>query len=47
MPYSRREGHPAVTPQAFLDFVRDDLPQAQILELPLMTGEELYEVVTA
>ena len=27
MPYFRREGHPVVTPQAFLDFVGDHLPQ--------------------
>ena len=27
MPYFRRDGHPVVTPQAFLDFVGDHLPQ--------------------
>ena len=27
MPYFRREGHPVVTVQAFLDFVGDHLPQ--------------------
>ena len=27
MPHFRREGHPVVTVQAFLDFVGDHLPQ--------------------
>ena len=43
MPYFRREGHPVVTIQAFLDFVGDHLPQEPFLELPILTGEELYE----
>ena len=47
MPYFRREGHPIVTIQAFLDFVGDHLPQEPLLELPILTGEELYEAAMA
>ena len=47
MPYFRREGHPVVTVQAFLDFVGDHLPQEPFLELPILTGEELYEAAMA
>ena len=47
MPYFRREGHPVVTVQAFLDFVGDHLPQEPLLELPILTGEELYETAMA
>ena len=47
MPYFRRDGHPVVTPQAFLDFVGDHLPQEALLDLPILTGEELYEVALA
>ena len=35
MPYFRREGHPVVTVQAFLDFVGDHLPQKPFLDLPI------------
>ena len=47
MPYFRREGHPVVTVQAFLDFVGDHLPQEPFLDLPILTGEELYEAAMA
>ena len=47
MPYFRRDGHPVVTTQAFLDFVGDHLPQEALLDLPILTGEELYEVAMA
>ena len=47
MTYFRREGHPVVTPQAFLDFVGDHLPQEAFLDLPILTGEDLYEVAMA
>ena len=47
MPYFRREGHPVVTTQAFLDFVGDLLPQEPFLDLPILTGEDLYEVAMA
>ena len=47
MPYFRREGHPVVTVQTFLDFVGDHLPQEPFLELPILTGEELYEAAMA
>ena len=38
---------PVVTPQACLDFVGDHLPQEALLDLPILTGEELYEVAMA
>ena len=47
MPYFRREGHPVVTVQAFLGFVGDHLPQVPFLDLPMLTGEELYEAAMA
>ena len=47
MPYFRREGHPVVTVQAFLDFVGDHLPQEPFLELPILTGEDLCEAAMA
>ena len=47
MPYFRRDGHPVVTVQAFLDFVGDHLPQEALLDLPILIGEELYEVAMA
>ena len=47
MPYFRREGHPVVTVQAFLDFVGDHFPQEPFLDLPMLTGEELYEAAMA
>ena len=47
MLYFRRDGHPVVTTQAFLDFVGGHLPQEPFLDLPILTGEELYEVAMA
>ena len=47
MPYFRREGHPVVTVQAFLDFVGDHLPQEPFLELPILIGKELCEAAMA
>ena len=47
MPYFRREGHPVVTAQAFLDFVGDHLLQEPFLDLPILNGEDLYEAVMA
>ena len=47
MPYFRREGHPVVIVQAFLDFLGDHLPQEPFLDLPILTGEELYEAAMA
>ena len=35
------------TVQAFLDFVGDHLPQEPFLDLPILTGEELYEAAMA
>ena len=39
----RHNGHPVVTPQAFLEFVGDHLPQEASLDRPLLTREELHE----
>ena len=47
MPYFRRAGHPVVTTQAFLDFVDDHLPQEPFLDLPILTGEDLYDAAMA
>ena len=47
MPYFRREGHPVVTVQAFLDFVGDHIPQEPFLDLPMLTGEELFVAAMA
>ena len=45
MPYFRKDGHPVVTSQAFLEFLGDHLPQEA--DLPILTGEELYDVALA
>ena len=47
MPCFRRDGHPVVTTQAFLDFVGDHFPQEALLDLPILIGEELYEAAMA
>ena len=47
MPYFRREGHPLVTPQAFLDSVGEHLLHEAFLEMPILTGEELHDVAMA
>ena len=36
-----------VSPQAFLEFVGDHLPQEAFLDLPILTGEELHDVAMA
>ena len=38
---------PLLPPQAFLDFVGNHLPQETLLDLPILTGEELYDVAMA
>ena len=38
-----RQNHPVVTPQAFLAFVGDRFPQAALLDMPILTGEALYD----
>ena len=38
---------PVVTVQAFLDFVGEHLHQEPFLELPILTGEKLYEAAMA
>ena len=47
MPYFRRDRHPVVSPQPFLDFVGNHLPQKALLDPPILTGEELYDVALA
>ena len=47
MPYFRREWHPVVSPQAFLDFVGDHLLSEASLDLPILTGEELHGAAMA
>ena len=47
MPYFRREGHPVVTPQAFLDIVGNHLHQEAFLEMPVLTSEELHDAAMA
>ena len=47
MPYFHREGHPVVSPQAFLDFVGDHLPQEACLDLPILMGGELHDAAMA
>ena len=43
MPYFWREGHPGVTPQVFLDSVGNHLLQGALLEMHVLTGEELHD----
>ena len=47
MPHFWREGHPVVTPQAFLDFVGNHLHGEAFLEMPLLSGEELHDAAMA
>ena len=47
MPFFCRSGHPAVTPDQFLDFVGHLLPQEPQLDLPRITGRDLQEVARA
>ena len=47
MPYFCRPGHPVVTVEQFLDFVDPFLPQGPILELHVITGQDLFEVAGA
>ena len=47
MPHVRHEGHLAVTVQAFLDFVGDQLPRKRFSDLPILTGEDLYAAAMA
>ena len=47
MPFFCRSGHPAVTPDHFLDFVGHLLPQEPFPDLPRITGRDLQEVARA
>ena len=38
------KGHRVVSPQAFLEFVGDHVPQEDFLDMPILTGEELHDV---
>ena len=44
MPFFCSSGHPVVTPDQFLEFVGDVLPQEPYLYLPRITGRDLQEV---
>ena len=43
MPHYCRSGHPVVSVEQFLDFV----PQEPVLDLPRITGQDLFEVAKA
>ena len=47
MPYFRREGHPVVTVQDFLILLGIIFHRKPFLDLPILTGEELFEAVMA
>ena len=47
MPYFCRCGHLVVTVEQFLDFVDPFLPQKPFLDLPRITGQDLFEVAQA
>ena len=47
MPYFCRSGHPVVTVEQFLEFVDPFIPQEPILDLPRITGQDLFEVARA
>ena len=44
MPYFGRSGHPVVTVDQLLDFVDLLLPQKPFLDLPRITGQDIFEV---
>ena len=45
MPFFRREGRDLVTPDGFIQFVEGYLHQAPVLDLPVLTGDDLHSVV--
>ena len=47
MPYFCRSGHPVVTVSQFLDFVDPYLPQEPVIDLPGITGQDLFDVAGA
>ena len=47
MPYFCRSGHPVVTVSQFLDFVDPFLPQEPVIDLPRITGQDLFDVAKA
>ena len=47
MPFFRRAGWDPVTPQSYLDFVGGYLDQARVIDLPVLTGEDLHSAVIA
>ena len=46
MPFFCRSGHPVVTPDQFLGFIGNLLPQ-EFLDLPRITGRDFQEVARA
>ena len=47
MPFFRRGERDPVTPQAFLGFIGDFLHQADVIDMPALTGEDLHSAVLA
>ena len=47
MPFFRRAERDPVTPQVFLNFVGGFLEQATILDMPVLTGEDLHSAALA
>ena len=47
MPFFRRGEREHVTPQGFLEFNGDFLEQAPIIDMPVLTGEDLHSMVFA
>ena len=45
--FFRREGRDPVIPQSFLDFVGDYLEQAEFIDMPVLTGEDLHSAALA
>ena len=46
-PFSGGQGQDPVTPQSYLDFVGGYLDQAKVINLPILTGEDLQSTVLA
>ena len=47
MPHFSRSGHPVVTVEQFLEFVDSFRRQEPVLDLPRITGQDLFEVAKA
>ena len=47
MPFCRRRERIPVSPREFLDFVGGLLEQAPVIDMPVLTGEDLHSTVLA